>query len=240
MVAATGPVYTPGASGVARCTWKALRRGDVVSIGSTGAALTPEEAAQPATRVINDREHRLYSVTCPATGTNLRYVPIDVGVGELIPGIIDRVSQQLQPPIPSISPTPEANGIVNLGLWLAVQPQTLDPITAQAGPDTWITVSPTLTATTFDLGNGDTVTCDGNGVPIETVHPDLDVVEQSPTCGYTYRHSSPDDQPYQLTITTTWELPYDSSEGTGQIPPLDRTTVVDYDVDEIQTVGERG
>ena len=241
VTASTAPVYTfASGDSVPRCTWKALTRGDVVGIGATGAGLTPEEAAEPATRVINGREHRLYSVACTDLGTVLRYVPIGVGVGDLIPGITDQVSGQLQPPIPSISPTPEANGIVNLGLWLAVQPQTLGPITAQAGPATWITVTPTLSSTTFDLGNGDTLTCDGTGVPIETVHPDLDVVEQSPTCGYTYRHSSPDDQPFQLSITTTWTLPYESSEGPGEIPPLERTVTLDYDVDEIQTVGVRG
>ena len=101
-------------------------------------------------------------------------------------------------------------------------------------------MTPTLATTTFDLGNGDSVTCDGTGVPIEDVYPDLDVVEQSPTCGYTYRTSSPEDAPYRLTITTTWELPYESSEGAGEIPPLERTVTVDYDVDEIQTVGVRG
>lgn len=238
--AASGPIYSPGSGSGVRCTWKALDRGDVVSIGATGTALTPEEAAEPAIRVIDGREHRLYSVSCPTNGTALRYVPTGVGVGELIPGITDRVSQQLQPPIPSISPPPEANGIVNLGLWLAVQEQTLAPITAQAGPAVWITVTPTLATTTFDLGNGDVVTCEGTGVPIEEVHPDLDVVEQSPTCGYTYLQSSPDDQPYHLTVTTTWDLPYESSDGPGEIPPLERSITLDYDVDEIQTVGVRG
>lgn len=238
--AAAGPVYTSGSGSGVRCRWNALTRGDVAAIGGTGAALTPEEAVQPAIRVMNGREHRLYSVACPTNGTSLRYIPTGVGVGELIPGITDEVTRQLQPPIPSISPPAEVNGIVNLGLWLAVEPQTIDPITAQAGPSVWITVAPVLATTTFDLGNGDVVTCEATGVRIEDVHPDLDVVEQSPTCGYTYRRSSPDDQPYQLTITTTWQLPYTSSEGGGEIPPLERTLTVAYDVDEIQTIGERG
>ena len=239
--AAAGPIVTSGSGGSGvRCTWKALKRGDVVGIGATGTALTPEEAAEPATRILDGREHRLYSVTCPTSGTDLRYIPTDIGVGELIPGITDQVSRQLQLPVPSISPTPAANGIVNLGMWLAVEPQALDPLTAQAGPAVWITVTPTLATTTFDLGNGDSITCDGTGVPIENVYPDLDVVEQSPTCGYTYRTSSPDDAPYRLTITTTWRLPYESSEGAGEIPPLERSVTIDYDVDEVQTVGVRG
>ncbi len=239
--ASTAPVYTfVRGDSVPRCSWKALTRGDVVGIGATGAGLTPEEAAEPAIRIINGREHRLYSVACTDRGAALRYVPIGVGVGDLIPGITDEVSGQLQLPVPSISPTPEANGIVNLGMWLAVEPQTLGAISAQAGPATWITVAPTLSSTTFDLGNGDTVTCATYGVPIEDIHPDLDVIEPSPTCGYTYLRSSPEDQPYRLTITTTWTLPYTSSEGPGEIPPLERSVTIDYDVDEIQTVGVRG
>jgi enoyl reductase len=170
----------------------------------------------------------------------LRYVPTGIDTDDLIPGITDIVRGQLQPPIPNINPTAESNGIVNLGMWLAVEPQTLPPITAQAGPTTWITVTPTLTSTTYDFGNGDTTTCDGTGIPIRDVHPDLDVIEQSPTCGYTYRLSSPEDEPYQLTITTTWELPYTSSSGPGEIPPLDRSLTIDYDVDEIQTLGTNG
>ncbi|MET0909643.1 MAG: hypothetical protein ABWZ99_09245, partial [Ilumatobacteraceae bacterium] len=240
--ASTEPIYsfTPAGNGVPRCVWDALTRGDVAGIGNTGAALTPEESAQPATRVINGRDHRLYSVACTGAGTSLRYVPTGVDVDDLIAGITDQVEGRLQLPVPSISPTPEANGIVNLGVWLAVEPQSLDAITAQAGPSVWITVTPTLHTTTCDLGNGDSVTCATTGVPIESVHPDLDVAEQSPTCGYTYRHSSADDAPYQLSITTTWALPYTSSEGAGEIPPLERTIAIDYDVDEIQTIGVRG
>ncbi len=242
VTASSAPVYSfgPSGNGVPRCVWEALTRGDVVGIGATGAALTAEEALEPATRVLDGREHQLYSVACTGEGVQLRYVPIGVDVDDLIAGIVDQVEAQLQLPVPSISPTPEANGIVNLGLWLAVEPQTLDAITAQAGPAVWITVTPTLDTTTFDLGNGDSITCASTGVPIESVHPDLDVVEQSPTCGYTYLHSSPDDAPYQLSVTTTWALPYTSSEGSGEIPPLERTITIDYDVDEIQTIGVRG
>ena len=194
----------------------------------------------PPLGCLNGRLHRLYSVACTGLGADLRYVPEGVGVGDLIPGITDQVSGQLQLPIPSISPTPEANGIVNLGLWLAVEPQTLGSDHRAGRTGVWITVTPTLSSTTFDLGNGDSLTCDGTGVPIEEVHPDLDVVEQSPTCGYTYRQSSPDDEPYQLSVTTTWSLPFESSDGPGEIPPLERTVTLDYDVDEIQSIGVRG
>jgi hypothetical protein len=217
-----------------------LTRGEAISAGGSGndtpIDLTAEQRAEPTTRTLNGTEHHLYIVTCPGSGTQFRYVPAGITATDLIPGITNIIEGQLQPPVPDINPTPEANGIVNLGLWLAVQPQTLPPLTAAAGP-AWITVTPALTTTHFDLGNSDTVTCTGTGTSIDDVHPDHDVLEQSPTCGYTYRHSSPDDRPYQLTITTTWTLPYTSSNGTGTIPAIDRTLTIDYDVDEIQTLG---
>ena len=135
-----------------------------------------------------------------------------------------------------VNPPVASGGIVNVGLWLAVAEQPVPSVSAEAG-SVWISVVPRLIATRYAFGNGDVVECDGAGVPIESVHPDLDVVEESPTCGYTYRRSSPDDTPYQLTITAVWALPYQSSSGVGSIPALERSITVDYDVDEVQTVG---
>jgi hypothetical protein len=201
--------------------------------------LTPAELAAPAIRTIGGAEYRLYSATCPDSGTTLRYVRVGVTSRDLIDGVTDLARTQLQPPVPDINPSAQSGGIVNLGMWLAVQPQTMPPITAAAGP-AWITLAPLLESTTFDFGNGDAITCDGTGTPIAESHPALDVSEQSPTCGYTYRRSSPNTRPYRLTITTSWALPYTSSDGPGQLPPIDRSVTVDYDVDEIQTVGVNG
>jgi hypothetical protein len=136
-------------------------------------------------------------------------------------------------PVPSLdlSPAPEAGGIVNLGLWLALTGQ--DPVTVRAEAGSlWAEATVTLASTTWDMGNGDVVTCDGPGVPIV----DADTMEQGP-CGYTYRRSSPDDQPFELSVTATWAVTYRSSGGSGSSGTVDRTASVTYDVDEIQTVG---
>jgi hypothetical protein len=190
----------------------------------------------PAIRNIAGAESRLYRVACPGGLTGQRWVRIGISSADLVPGVIDIVESQLQLPVPDINPAPSDGSFVNLGMWLAVEPQTMQPVTAEAGT-AWITVSPRLVSTEFDLGNGDSVSCDGTGVAIEDVHPDLDVIEQSPSCGYTYRASSADDAPYRLTVSTVWELPYRSSEGGGNLTALRRSVTVGYDVDEIQTVG---
>jgi len=62
-------------------------------------------------------------------------------------------------------------------------------------------------------------------------------VEEGP-CGYTYRLSSPEDEPYLMTITSTYNVTYTTSTGrSGTLGPLNRSTTFDYDIDEIQTIG---
>ncbi len=149
-------------------------------------------------RTIGGREHRLFRVTC---ADRWRHGSLGrgraVSVADLIPAVRDRASGMIGLPVPSVNPPPASGGIVNVGLWLAVEEQAVPSITAEAG-GVWITVSPRLEATRYEFGNGDAIECEGVGVPIESVHPDLDVVEQSPSCGYTYRRSSPDGDPYAL------------------------------------------
>ena len=130
-----------------------------------------------------------------------------------------------------ISPLPEAGGVVNLGMWLALQGQ--DPVTvrAEAGPH-WAEATVTLASTTWDMGNGDVVECDGAGVPIV----DFDTPDEGP-CGYTYRVSAPEDDPYEMSVTANWSVTYQSSGGPGAAGSITRTATIAYDVDEIQTIG---
>ena len=180
------------------CRWRALTRGEAADIGGGGGSSALDSRRARADRRPHDRRpvHILYIVGCSNT-TTLRYVPTGITAGDLIPGVLDIARGRVQPPIPDINPPAEAGGIVNLGLWLAVEPATLAPISAEAGP-AWITVSPEHTRPRFDFGNGDTVTCDGAGTPIT----DLDTVDAGPVRLH-LPPVLPDDQPYQLTITTT-------------------------------------
>ena len=176
--------------------------------------------AEPATRVFDGREHRLYSVACTGEGTAAA-VRAD-----------RRRRRRPDPPASSTrskraTPTARPVDQSDAGSERDRQPRPLArranrrrsmPITAQAGPAVWITVTPTLSPPRSTSATATRSRATGTGVPIESVHPDLDVVEQSPTCGYTYRHSSPDDQPFQLSITTTWTLPYESSGGSRRDP----------------------
>lgn len=172
-----------------------------------------------------------WSVSCDGR-TDFRWVRDDVDPADVIDAAADSARGSIGLPTPDISPT--GLGTVNVGMWLAVTPQTPPPARAELGA-VWAEVAPRLVSTTWDFGNGDTVSCDGPGTPIT----DLDTFEEGP-CGYTYRQPSPDGTPYRLSVTTTWALDYRSSAGDGSLAPISRTATVDYPVREIETIGISG
>lgn len=238
--ASTGAVYGVGGrgGGAPRCAWDVVRiEHESSESGPDVITISPEASGDEYRRRVDGVLQHLYRVVCDDGTTSMRWVPAEVTAADLIPGVVDQASALLPLPELDVSPDPGVGGIVNVGLWLAVEPQVMPSVSAAAGPNAWISVAPRLVETRYDFGNGDVRVCDGTGVPIEEVHPDLDVQEESPTCGYTYRRSSPDGEPYRLTVTTVWELPYSSSAGGGVLPALERSATVDYDVDEVQTVG---
>ncbi len=184
-------------------------------------------------RFANGEEQKGFHRDCAGGGGGFRWVSTSITAADLVDQAVDRARQLAPAPILDISPAPDAGGIVNLGMWLAVEPATPSPIRVEAGA-LWAVAELTLATTTWDMGNGDVVTCDGPGVPIA----DPTTPDEGP-CGYTYRRSSADDAPYQLGATATWRVDYRSSAGAGTAGTIDRTTTVTYDVDEIQTVGRR-
>lgn len=147
----------------------------------------------------------------------------------------DRVVERILAPVADLSPV--GPGYVNLGMWLATQEPEENPVVARAATtNTWAEVTAVLATTTFDMGNGDVITCTGVGDPI----PDwaVDSVEQSPECGYTFRDVDGDGA---VTITATWTITYELSDGrTGSRPDVVLSTTVPYEVREIQTVGVGG
>lgn len=173
-------------------------------------------------------------VTCEGSGPEFRWVDTTVTVTDLRASAYSEASSRLPIPALDMNPPPSNGGIVNLGLWLAIVPP--EPVTARAeAGGLWAEVTASVESTSWDLGNGDVVHCDGTGTPIE----DLDIVEQGP-CGYTYRSRSADDEPYVLSVTATWSVTYRSSGGSGTLQALTTTASTTYDVDEIQTIGVQG
>jgi hypothetical protein len=199
-------------------------------IADSGYVFFESDAGTIGRRFPDGREEMVFNRVCP-DGSGFTWVDVTVTVQDAIDDAVDRARRAVPAPTLDISPPPDVGGIVNLGLWLALAGQ--DPVTvrAEAGPH-WAEATVTLTSTTWSMGNGDVVNCDGTGVPIA----DPDDPGEGP-CGYTYRRSSPDDAPYELGVTATWTVDYVSSGGSGNAGTVDRTLSAAYDVDEIQTVG---
>ena len=169
------------------------------------------------------------------TGGNV-WVPItDPDPRIRIPETVDAVRERVYAPLPALSPT--VRGVVNLGMWLAVEEPAENPVVARASASatTWAETRATLESTTFDFGNGDVVVCAGVGDPIPESAKES--IEPSPTCGYTVRAPGT----LSITITSTWDVVSSTSEGyVEEQTDIVLSTVVTYDVIEIQTVGTSG
>jgi hypothetical protein len=230
-----GPVSVTGAGGPPPCTHRPATYGEYPNVVPDGSGPLPDPADQ-VNRDNNGRAETGWVRECPGGGAAdpFYWAPAAIDPVDLVPDALSRVSAQLAAPTPAINPDVTAGGIVNLGMWLAIDdPGTTTARAALAG--VWAQVTATATSLEIDLGNGDTMTCDGLGTPI----PDdaLDSVDQGP-CGYTYRQSSPDDDPYQLSITAVYDIDWTTSSGaSGGLADIRRTVTLDYDVDEIQTIG---
>ena len=153
----------------------------------------------------------------------------------LVDDVVLVVEGLIQAPRSAINPPSEVP--VNLGLWLAVD--DTEPIVAEGrlGP-LWARGTATLASTTFDPGNGDSpVTCTGGGSPLPA--SEQDTVDEGP-CGYTYTSLDDVRGDLAITLTTHWEVTWETSGGDtsgGPVETLSLSSTVPYDVYEIQTVG---
>lgn len=116
-------------------------------------------------------------------------------------------------------PGPNSVGIVGMPVWLwAANPDdhTVGPLTASATAG-GVTVAATarLLKVTWDMGDGNTVTCDGAGTPYKAV----DGKSKSPDCGYVYQKSSSHEQDgkYKVTATSDWVITWAGAGQTGTI-----------------------
>jgi hypothetical protein len=180
------------------------------------------------------RTQKGWFVYCDNGSGGFRWISTGVSTDEVINAAYDEARRRIPSPILDVNPPAEAGSVVNLGLWLAIEPAGEIVVPARAG-DVWATVTARLAETEWTFGNGDRTRCLGTGTPIS----DLDVVDEGP-CGYTYRRSSPEDAPYQLSVAASWTITYQSSAGSGSLGPIGATRTVDYDVDEVQTIGVNG
>lgn len=166
-----------------------------------------------------------------------------ITVDDLVPAAYDQAVAGIPLPDVAVSPPVSSGSLVNFGMWLAVGEEP--PVSARAtAGSVWAEVTATVESTTFAMGNGDIVSCDGVGDELEPGDVGWDSVEPSPTCGYVYRLPSASEitgtgiDAYALGVTTRWQIRVRGSDGRdAALTPIDSQIVVDHVVHEVQTVG---
>lgn len=152
-----------------------------------------------------------------AIATSLKITPSGVGIG----------------PDPALSRWKKA--VVGHSYWFwATGPSHLGPVSASAA-GVRVSLDARLTSTTFSMGDGNTVTCDGPGTPYPGDQKGL--YAKSPTCGYAYQTTSEHQAggTYPVRMTTYWSVAYSTPGGSGTIPII-LATERDLPVGELQTV----
>lgn len=144
----------------------------------------------------------------------------------------------LPAPRVSMSPGGSIPLLVNLATYLWIDPAQWRPVTASASAGA---VTSTVTATpervVWDMGQGDTVTCDGPGEPYV---PTLSDDAQPSDCKFTYRASSArtPDKTFTVTATVEWHVTWSASgaPGGGDLGISRRSSTTTVRVAELQVL----
>ena len=236
------PVVGGGGGPVTECTWSRVPDDEVEylwwSVGSEvgSGALNDDGIADPL-------DYVWYWKTCPAEGggTTSVLVPVPrdpdpVDFVDLREEAIDR----LQLPTPTIDFNPPSDQVVHVESWLwiddAIWREHSKTVTA-GGVTVTATAQPTRVI--WDMGTGDVVVCDGPGTPYDSTRP---AAEQSPTCSYTYQHSSAGQSgdAYRVTAHIEWQVSWavTGAPGGGALPTLTTSSATSVRVAEMQALNQ--
>ena len=137
-----------------------------------------------------------------------------------------------------MAPDPSIPQLVNLATYLWIDPAQWRPVTASASAGA---VTSTVTATpervVFDMGQGDSVTCTGPGLPYD---PRLSDDAQPSDCKFTYPASSArsPDKTFTVTATVEWHVTWTASgaAGGGDLGISRRSSTTKVRVAELQVL----
>lgn len=216
------------------CSWDLLTESDVEGILQQ---VDEDRATDP-------RAYDWYWVTCEdETGgeyTDLVPVPVSDPVPVDPTVLRDEAIETLVLPTPTIGTSPSGDQVVHVETWLWVDGAIWQPQqqSASAGAVT-ATVTATPSKVTWDLGNGDVITCDGPGTSYDPSRPAED---QATDCSYTYTSTSAG-QPvdaYQMTATIEWSVEWSvaGASGGGALPALFTSAPTSVRVAELQALNQ--
>jgi hypothetical protein len=173
-------------------------------------------------------------------------VPGAVGVPGVLPppGTLAQLAVRnldLPGPVIRSSPAPADLQLVDLPIWLWVNPAVWAPVSKTASvPGERVTARATPVSVSWRMGDGVMVTCHGPGTPYTAAD---DPAAASPNCGYTYTSSSAGQAggAYHVTATITWDIRWVAGDGAaGTLPPLFSAAGAAFEVAESQAVNTSG
>jgi hypothetical protein len=153
------------------------------------------------------------------------------------PAVLARQARaRLSLPAVVIKMNPPGDQLVNLPVWLTLDPASWKPQSATASvPGVSVIATARPAKATWSMGDGTTVTCTGPGTAWT---PSTDPAKASPDCGHVYRRSSANapNGRYTVAVTVTWDVTWAGAGQSGSIPGLATTGAVQVRVAESQTV----
>jgi hypothetical protein len=195
-----------------------------------------------------------YDVTC-SDGTSYAGVYVPPAAGNIPPAVVlagalaKTAANRLVLPKPTARHNPAGIALVNLATWWWVDAASWQSLSqrTQAGP-VWAQVTATPMSTTWDPGDGSApVTCAGPGTPYDTTRP---AAAQSTDCSFIYRHTSgnqpqtgpsANDRFFTVTVTTTWNVTWVGTGGSGgTLPAISTSSSFPLAVAQRETVVTNG
>jgi hypothetical protein len=153
------------------------------------------------------------------------------------PAVLARQARNsLRLPTVAIDMNPPGDQLVNLQVWLALDPASWKAQSATASvPGVSVTATARPVQVTWSMGDGSTRTCDGPGTAWTS---GTNPAQASPDCGYVYRRSSAGAPggTYTVTVTVTWQVTWAGAGQTGTVPGLETTGQMQTRVQESQAV----
>ncbi len=165
----------------------------------------------------------------------------DGGAPQPSPAQLAQVArEQLWLPSPRIETSPVGEQLVQLPTWLWLDQEAWGAVSATASvPGVSVTAVARPTSVVWDLGDGNTVTCNGPGTPYAK---GMDPKSPSPDCGYTYRASSAGEpgEAYAVSATVEWTVTWSGAGQSGVFPGLTTTSTASFPVAESQALNSSG
>jgi hypothetical protein len=151
--------------------------------------------------------------------------------------LADAARKHLPLPLPQPELSPAGDQIVNLPSWLWVGGAWAPLSSTVSVPGVSVTARAVPEQVVWTMGDGGQVVCDGPGTPYKPNDPGG---AQSPSCAYTYTHSSAT-QPnlrFRAAVTVRWHATWSASgvAGGGDLGTIDRTTAFTVRVGEVQAL----